>query len=84
MTPADILARREALGLAPSQAARLVGVDGRTWRRWEIGTQPMPYSVAVVVRALVEVPGFWAWLSPLAPADARAQEPRQRLPPEYD
>lgn len=40
MTPPKIRAARLALGLTQSQAARLVGVDARSWRRWEAPTPP--------------------------------------------
>jgi hypothetical protein len=38
MTPTEIRARRLSLGLTQGQVARLIGVDARTWRRWEMST----------------------------------------------
>lgn len=41
MTPQEIHARRKALGMTQGQIARLIGVDDRTWRRWEDATQAL-------------------------------------------
>lgn len=38
MTPAEIRAVRQQLGLTQGQAGRLFGVDPRAWRRIEAGT----------------------------------------------
>ena len=37
MTPTDLKATRERLGLTQSQAAARVGVTENTWARWERG-----------------------------------------------
>lgn len=37
MTPADVRALRERLGLTPAQFARLLGVHPSTVSRWESG-----------------------------------------------
>lgn len=42
MTPEKIKATRKRYELSPAEAARLVHVDPRSWRRWEDGTRKMP------------------------------------------
>jgi DNA-binding transcriptional regulator YiaG len=49
VTPSDLRATRESLGLTQGSAARLIGVDGRTWRRWENGERGIPEPVARLV-----------------------------------
>lgn len=56
MTPAEIRATRERLGLTQGAAARLCGVDGRTWRRYEAGGHGMHEPVARLLRLLEAVP----------------------------
>lgn len=43
-TPDDIRAALKSGELTGSQAARLLGVSGRTVRKWTGGEQRMPYS----------------------------------------
>lgn len=50
MTPVEIRAARLALGMTQSQLARLVGVDSRTWRRWECAEREMPEPVCRLLR----------------------------------
>ena len=52
MSPAEIRAARTALGLSQTATARLVGVDARTWRRWEAGDWPIPAPAARLLRLL--------------------------------
>jgi DNA-binding transcriptional regulator YiaG len=42
MRPNNILQARVKSGLSVAQAARLVYVSERNWRRWESGDKPMP------------------------------------------
>ena len=42
MTPDKIKAARERAGLSTTDAARLVHVSERNWRRWESGDRQMP------------------------------------------
>jgi DNA-binding transcriptional regulator YiaG len=42
MTPAQLRDTLAALGLGQSQAARLLGVDARTMRRWIAGDRDIP------------------------------------------
>lgn len=37
----EVRAARAALGLTQNQAAALVHVDERTWRKWELGERAM-------------------------------------------
>jgi transcriptional regulator with XRE-family HTH domain len=46
MTPTELKEARKALGLSAERFARLTGTStGRTVRRWEAGTAPVPQSV---------------------------------------
>jgi len=47
VTPTEIHELRERLGLTQAQAARLVGVQGRSWRRWEAGRDYLGSPCAV-------------------------------------
>lgn len=51
MTPAELRATLSRLGLPQTGAAKLLGVDGRTVRRWIAGEIPVPELVARVLRA---------------------------------
>jgi len=42
MNPETIRQTREAHGLSVGEAARMVQVTDRTWRRWEDGSRKMP------------------------------------------
>ena len=42
MNPQTIRKTRQRHGLSVGEAARLVQVTDRTWRRWEDGTRKMP------------------------------------------
>ena len=42
MTPDQIRKKREKSGLSISDAARIVYVSERNWRRWESGDRQMP------------------------------------------
>ena len=65
MEPRDIRTHRERLGLTQGQCARLVGVDGRTWRRWEgeeaSSARTMPEPVVRLLRLMAR-PDVVGWL----------------------
>lgn len=42
MNPLEIRKQRNRAGLSVAEAARMVCVSDRTWRRWEDGTRTMP------------------------------------------
>jgi len=50
MTAAEIRQLREELGLSQAHAAKMLGVNDRTWRRWELSESEMP---APAVRLLL-------------------------------
>jgi DNA-binding transcriptional regulator YiaG len=50
MTPAQLRAFREQLGLTQTQAGFLIGVEGRTWRKWENSERGIPTPIARLVR----------------------------------
>jgi DNA-binding transcriptional regulator YiaG len=61
MTPVDdIRAWRTRLYLTQGQVASLIGVDERTWRRWELAEQPMPIPVARLLVLIERLPGALA------------------------
>lgn len=50
MKPAALKMARQTLGLSQNDFAADLGMsDGRTIRRWEAGSQPIPGSVQIVV-----------------------------------
>lgn len=65
MDPDAIRAARQRLDLTAGQAARLVGVDGRTWRRYEDGSRVMPPPIARLL-ALLRLPVVRASLTRMA------------------
>ena len=66
MEPRDIRTRRERLGLTQGQCARLVGVNDRTWRRWEgeeaMSARTMPEPVVRLLRLMAR-PDVVVWLN---------------------
>lgn len=52
MTPSDIRSFRDSLGMTQAEAGQLLGVDGRTWRRWEAGDRPMLGAADRLLRAM--------------------------------
>ncbi|WP_262027614.1 helix-turn-helix domain-containing protein [Microvirga sp. Mcv34] len=44
----------EALGLSPSEAAKFLGVNSRTLRRWQTG-QEIPKSVVLLLRTMLRL-----------------------------
>lgn len=53
MTPDDYRETIETLGLTQSGAARLLGVDERTSRRWALGERDIPPPAERFLRYLV-------------------------------
>ena len=49
MTPTEFKAARRGLGLSQNALAARMGVTGRTIRRWEAGTIPIPGPVIVLM-----------------------------------
>jgi DNA-binding transcriptional regulator YiaG len=56
VTPAQLRAVLDRLGLSQSEAARLLSIDPRTMRRWVLDEQPVPAPVAILFRLLDECP----------------------------
>ncbi len=63
MTPFAIRTTRQRLGLTQGQAARLVGVEARTWRHWEAGERVMPEPVRRILGMVEDVPEVREWLT---------------------
>ena len=63
MTPADLRAARERLGLSTADFARVIGAGDRSviWR-WETGSRAVPESVALLLAMVEAVPGARSWL----------------------
>ena len=53
MTPTQFRAALDRLGLTQVGAARLLGVDARTVRRWALGERPVHPTVVVLLRAML-------------------------------
>lgn len=51
MSPTELHAIIERLGITPTFAAKCLGVDSRTFRRWLSDDLPIPELVARVMRA---------------------------------
>jgi DNA-binding transcriptional regulator YiaG len=62
MTPTEVRTAREFLELTQGQAARLFGVDERTWRGWEGERSAIPPTAALLLRACMALPGVRRWL----------------------
>ena len=53
MTPEQLRNARQALGLTGVQLAAVLGVDARTYRRYELADTPIPKVTALAVRLLL-------------------------------
>lgn len=53
MTPTQFRAALSRLELSQLGAARLVGADPRTARRWALGERTVPECVAILLRLLI-------------------------------
>jgi hypothetical protein len=53
MTSTQYQAALDGLGLSQVGAARLLGVDPRTSRRWALGEATVPPAVALALRLMV-------------------------------
>jgi hypothetical protein len=51
MSPTELQRVLERLGITPTFAAKCLGVDARTFRRWLSDDLPIPSLVARVMRA---------------------------------
>lgn len=56
MSAADIRRARELLGMTQGQAARLLGVDARSWRRYEAGQRDFPAPCDKLLRLVLQSP----------------------------
>ncbi len=57
MTTTDLRETLARLGLSQTGAARLLGVDARTMRRWLAGEREMPQPAIRLLDLLEHVPG---------------------------
>lgn len=55
MTPAEIRAVREHLGLSHTELAAVLAVDARSVRRWEMGTQDIHEDNVAAIRRIVDI-----------------------------
>ena len=53
-TPAHLTTFRNAFNLSQGQAAALLGVSRVTWNRWENKQSPVPRSMLLTLRGLVQ------------------------------
>lgn len=61
MEPPELVSLRHRLRLTQVEAAELIGVRARTWRRWETGERSIPVPIGLLVM-LLEWPEVRAWL----------------------
>lgn len=54
MTANQFRSAIDRIGLSQVGAARLVGADPRTGRRWALDERPVPECVAILLRLLVK------------------------------
>ena len=62
MSPEELKLRIAELSLTQNDAARLLGVDPRTMRRWMSGEKPVSAPVIILLKMLKAVPGAADWL----------------------
>jgi DNA-binding transcriptional regulator YiaG len=62
VTPSDLRSTIAALGLTTAGAARVLGVDERTVRRWLDGTRVMPEPCVRLLWACLRDRGLADWL----------------------
>jgi hypothetical protein len=53
MTPTQYATAIKALGLSQRGAAKVLGVDERTSRKWIAGDSRIPHSVALLLRLMI-------------------------------
>jgi hypothetical protein len=53
MTPKQFQSAIDRLGLSQVGAARLLGADPRTARRWALGERSVPEPVAILLRLML-------------------------------
>ncbi len=69
MIPGDLRSLRIRAGLTQAQSAEMVGVEERSWQRWEAGDRQMPAATAELFALLLA-----AGPEPLLPAGRWAKE----------
>lgn len=74
-TPAAIRATLVRLNLSQTRAARLLGVDARTVRRWIAGDIPVPVPVCRLLGAAEAVPGVLGYLIARVPTGPPTPQP---------
>ncbi len=57
MSPKEITAAREMLGLGPVAMSRAMGVSYLTYRQWESGRRKMPAVAVRCLELLLRYPG---------------------------
>ena len=62
MTPDTLRSTLATLDLSQQHAARLLGVDPRTMRRWLHGSRAMPETARRLLLALGDLPDLRPWL----------------------
>jgi len=55
MTDAELRVVCEFLGLTGNWLAEHLGVEDRTWRRWDAGTAPIPDAVRIEIERLEQI-----------------------------
>jgi DNA-binding transcriptional regulator YiaG len=63
LSPAEIRAKRDALGLTQAQMANYLRISASTLSRWESGAQIQQRSMDVLLRGFFSIPEFRASLN---------------------
>ena len=53
MNATELQRIRAKLEITQAEAAKRIGVDERTWRRWELSERQIPPPVAMLMRMIV-------------------------------
>lgn len=62
MSPEQLREWRARLGFTQGECARLIGVDHRSWQRWELGERHVPPPVQRLLHLIECQPGALARL----------------------
>ncbi len=62
LTPAQLEGIRKRLGVDQTEMSEILGLGGRTYHRWEKGTQYPSRSMCCYIRILGEFPTVFDWL----------------------
>lgn len=62
LDPSELARIRKELGVDQTEMSEVLGLGGRTYHRWEKGTQYPSRSMCYYIRVLAQFPDAFAWL----------------------